>query len=237
MDQTLVQKICAEINRPIIGIIGATAPTPPYKKEIGREVGYKLREYLASHSGTLFTGGVDGVGVDVYTGVLRYCIYEATQQGTFPDDHFFVLIPKYCQEPKGFLARSPKQYSLPNTYHALSSLTRRGEIHHFYAGENMAQRRDYVSAIADVLVVINGGGGTFNEAIHALHYNKPLLALSSSGGAAHLLEVIKTTESTPHEIAKQIGEMRIDCTTLNRALISSTYSANELIQSLDKLLS
>src|SRR3989338_3121734 len=154
MDQTLVQKMRSEIPTPIIGVIGAASPTRPYTQETGIKLGYVLREYLASHPGTLFTGGVQGVGVDVYIGVTKYCIAEGIRTGKIPNDNFFVLIPKY-EASQHFLQRQTALYEPPGEYTALGRLSKRGTLWSAYAGNDMTERRDYVAAIADVLIVAN----------------------------------------------------------------------------------
>ena len=59
------------------------------------------------------------------------------------------------------------------------------------AGDSMADRREYLSKIADILVMINGGRGTLDEALHGLVAGKRLIVASNTGGKSELMPVIK----------------------------------------------
>src|SRR3989344_4806210 len=82
------EEIRTKHEKPIIGIIGATSPLRDYTKEMGIELGYKLRGFLEGKQGSLFTGGVPGVGADVYEGISKYC------EENNLEDRFFVLVPE-----------------------------------------------------------------------------------------------------------------------------------------------
>ena len=81
-----LEEITNKYESPIIGIIGATSPLPGYDSDDAYRMGYELRE-IVNDKGVLFTGGVSGVGLDVYRGIVDYCVEKDVE------DRFFVLIP------------------------------------------------------------------------------------------------------------------------------------------------
>lgn len=87
---------------PKIVVVGATAPTISYERADGIDVGYAIRKFLEGRKGSVFTGGVDGIGSDVYAGVLKYCIAEQTRTGKPVDDRFFVVIPDTVEYFKSY---------------------------------------------------------------------------------------------------------------------------------------
>ena len=120
-------------KKPIIGVIGATAPQNDYNRNQGIKVGYKLREAINS-AGTIFTGGVNGVGVDVYIGVMKFCVDHGNL-----DDKFFVLIPQFLTI-RG--TQEQISYDTPEAYHVLAALTTKGHLEIVYAGDSMDERRE-----------------------------------------------------------------------------------------------
>ena len=160
-----------EGRSPIIGVIGATFPTMPYKKHMGMKVGYVLRSYVEREEGSIFTGGVEGVGVDVYTGVTRFCIDEGIRRGELLEDGFFVLIPENIEVGSKETYRTMK-YNPPDSYEALAQLSRRRELDIVRAGANMNERREKVAEVADVIITVNGGMGTLDEAVNKIRGKK-----------------------------------------------------------------
>jgi hypothetical protein len=194
--------------------------------------------------GTLFTGGVEGVGADAYTGIMKYCIDELRTAKTgvkMPDDRFFVLVPAF--NPPSMvnkvrllgINRQSFPYIVPEVYQALGSLSERGKIDVVVAGNNMAERRGYLACVADALVVINGGTGTLDEAVMALQNGKPVITLSYSGGAALELKEHKdssypiTLSTTNPEQAYALGKFSPD-------LIHVAEDPEEILRCLDQAL-
>src|SRR3989344_1267642 len=168
-----LKEIIEKYQHPIIGIVGASTPLPGYNPREAKDLGYKLRDFVEK-GGSLFTGGVPGVGLDVYEGIVGYC----EERGV--EDKFFVMLPT--------------DISPPQEYFDLASRTKNGKLIVESAGKDMEERRDYVAEVADSLVVINGGMGTIDEAVKGLYSGKEVLCLSNSGGAAEILSKLRLGE-------------------------------------------
>lgn len=184
-DQNLVKAVRGKHESPIIGIIGSSLPDYNYTAQVGVASGYIISEYCHKNNGSIFTGGVSGVGADVFTGVSLYCSKFKKK-----DSKFFVLIPEktilnefHQNENKEMEEIS---FNLPKSYQIISQLTDT-KITEERTGRFLSDRRLYVAEVADILVAINGGYGTLDEAILALRKNKPVLVLYGSGGAAGAL--------------------------------------------------
>lgn len=162
-------------KRPLIGVIGAAKPTGEYSREVGRLAGYKLRKYLEGNEGTIFTGGVNGVGFDVYAGIVRFHLETYLKDDRLLEDMFFVL--------------TPESEAVPKEYIDLSRIVARLEI--VRVGADLEQRRTCLAEVADVLIVLNGAYGTLDEAVKGLKNSKRVVTLPSTGGTADLLAAIK----------------------------------------------
>lgn len=244
INTTLVEEIRKEKELPLVGVIGATTPTAPYTSQLGREVGYVLRQYFSTTNGTIFTGGVDGVGVDVYIGVMQCCMELARKSGQIQDDKFFVLIPSHAETllavDTPFLERSARRpiavpYTPPSEYSALGYLTARRELDIVKAGNNMSERREYVSTVADALLVVNGGLGTLEEAIDALRHGKKLIPLTPSGGAAALIGKIKTG-TTNIQLERELRRMSVREEELDQGLIHPILDSTGIASILKTIL-
>ncbi len=169
-----LKEITRKHESPIIGIIGATSPLPDYDGDDAYRLGYELRD-IVNKNGSLFTGGVSGVGIDVYKGIVDYCLEHGV------DDKFFVLFPDMKFEPL-------------KEYFRLAERTKRGVLRVEKVGANMKERRSYVGAVADLLVLVNGASGTIDEALKGLYLRKPVVCLQNSGGAAEVLSKVQRGE-------------------------------------------
>jgi predicted Rossmann-fold nucleotide-binding protein len=150
-------------------VIGATSPTEGYQDSNGIELGKHLGNWFklnANKGYHLFTGGVEGVGLDVYRGLI-----DSDRNG---DDIFSVLIPQ--------------SYS-PNNYDKYSP---NGKVTRDIIGENMEQRRVGLGFVADVLVAMNGGPGTMHEAITGLKNGRKVIALPYGGVGQTLYDAKET---------------------------------------------
>ncbi len=186
MDKQLLCKIKDSKESPLIAVIGASNPKENYEKKMGIEVGYYLKEFFRSKGGYIFTGGVDGVGVDVYTGVMKYCIDKTNNS---INDNFFILIPHYFEisdSNHNFLIQ--ETYEPPSAYESLGMLSKKGQLDKIIIGIDMEERRKYLAMIADIIVVVNGGHGTIHEAVEGLKNNKPVINLFNTGGATKILK-------------------------------------------------
>jgi hypothetical protein len=245
VEKNVVIKIRGNKEQPLIAIIGATVPTKEYDRHFGMEVGYLIRQHISPLNGTLFTGGVNGVGVDVYTGVMQYCVDELRRDRTgkkMPDDRFFVLVPSHEYIPcgKGFGLLEPKYqcvpFEVPEAYHALGAISERKSLDIVTAGDDLAERRQYLAHLADVLVAVNGTDGTLDEALIALQNGKPVITLSYSGGAALSLQTIKISPRAikfSQNITRQFGDSIRDIDT---GLIYIASNTAEMIRHLNFLL-
>lgn len=243
MTNNLADKIREKYPRPLIAVIGATNPSKEYTDRIGIAVGYQLRGYVGREGGTIFTGGVEGVGVDVYVGVMQYCLNvvrsgEKGQLSSFPNDHFFVLIPQTSGLDILLSGKSggvyDDAYYPPSGYTALGKLTKRGSLDAQRGGQTLADRRRVLSHLADVVVMVNGGGGTLDEGVTAVCNSKPVIALSYSGGAARVLSAIRNGSIAPH-LQKILRAEGIDPAGLDHNLIREASSLADLEQILDSL--
>ena len=169
-----LKEIVEKYEHPIIGVIGATSPLPNYDSDDAYRLGYELRNFV-ENKGTLFTGGVSGVGIDIYNGIIGYCLEKGVS------DKFFVLFPNMKLEPT-------------EEYFRLAEKTKDKILKVERVGEDMEERRTCIAAVADILIVMNGATGTIDEALKGLILRKPLLCLQNSGGAAEVLSKFKRGE-------------------------------------------
>jgi SLOG cluster4 family len=241
MNKELAANIRESKQQPLIAIIGATVPTEGYGRGIGVEVGHLLRKHIEPRKGTLFTGGVDGVGVDAYIGVMKYCVdsLKSSPEKKISDDRFFVLVPEFDYVPVsrdlfegGGYRIVP--FEVPKAYRTLGAFSARGELDVVIAGKDMEERRDYLARVADVVIVVNGGSGTLDEAVTALLNDKPVIALACSGGTASILSAMKdspyATTDMPQEIPSADHIKRI-----NTSLIYVAPNTSEILRRLDAL--
>ena len=177
---------------------------------MGMKVGYVLRSYVEREEGSIFTGGVEGVGVDVYTGVTRFCIDEGIRRGELLEDGFFVLIPENIEVGSKETYRTMK-YNPPDSYEALAQLSRRRELDIVRAGANMNERREKVAEVADVIITVNGGMGTLDEAVNALKLSKRVITLPYTGGAARVLDKLRNPIGRRIRLAScGFGDVNVD---------------------------
>ncbi len=238
MKLDISRQIRKSMDLPIVGVIGATNPDVDYSRTQGIEVGYALREYFDNKKGTIFTGGVDGVGVDVYTGVVKYCINAQFNDGKLRDDKFFLLVPKF--EMMHFVdeeSERPKivPYIPPQAYFALSSLIGLNVLNKIVVGNDMAERRKYVGDVADALIVVNGGFGTLDEAYQALSSGNKVITLPQTGGAANVLGLVKR-DKIPKELLLNLRKNKMSFENLNLDLLYDSNSVGNMIKILDKEL-
>lgn len=158
-----------------IGVLGAALPTKGYLPIAGIELGRKLREYVQGR-GFIFTGGVGGVGVDIYRGVLKASYGK--------DERFFTLLPEGVEPDYGYES---------------AAFGRKVKVAAF--GQDMFERRIGMGKIADVLIVLNGREGTLHEAVSALENGKKLIVLNYAG-AGSLLYQAKQKESVAPALLK-----------------------------------
>lgn len=170
----ILEEIASKYERPIIGIVGAISPLPGYDSDDAYRLGHELRRVVEKR-GSLFTGGVAGVGVDVYAGIVDYC----SQNGV--GDKFFVLFPNISDQPS-------------EEYFALAERTKKRTLNVERAGKDMEERRTCVGALADGLVVVNGAEGSIDEVLKGLMFGKEAICLQNSGGAAEVMAKIKKGE-------------------------------------------
>jgi len=203
----ILEEITKKYERPLIGIIGASSPLPNYDSDDAYRLGYELRR-IVSNRGTLFTGGVSGVGVDVYQGIVGYCVEKSLE------DKFFVLFPE------GNIQPSQEYFDLIKS---LKNSTLKVER----AGKDFEERRLYMSAIADALVLMNGSSGTVDEALKGLILGKPLVCLQNSGGAAEVIAKLKRGEiEIPLKVDK---DLIVTCDSITDVV---NYLSNECLYKL-----
>jgi HAD superfamily hydrolase (TIGR01484 family) len=163
-----------------VGVIGAIHPTVDYQKEQGEVVGARLADVVRSMNGWIFTGGVGGVGVDVFRGL-------AAQKDT--REKFLVILPEGTNVNSG--------------YEEVAGVGQ--EIQRQTIGVSMSGRRMGIALAANVLVVINGGAGTLDEAIVGLKNGRPVVALPY-GGAGKELYNMRQTGIIPDHLSGKIEQ-------------------------------
>lgn len=159
--ETDVKKIVSEYRPPRIGVIGGTCLSR-YNEDLCIAIGAALRMF-ADKEGWLFTGGVEGVGLEVYRGIARYSSEHKI------DDRFFTLLP-YGSTPWG--------------YNEIARRLLKKEVKNESCGIDMSERRAAVSRVGTVLIMVEGGDGTWDEASQALRNKTPLISFYKSGGSA-----------------------------------------------------
>ncbi|MFH1500457.1 MAG: hypothetical protein ABIE22_00755 [archaeon] len=236
VENGLVQKIRAEQGEPLIGVIGATRPSPEYRKATGMLVGSSLRKYLRWNPGVIFTGGVEGVGVDVYDGVAAFL--EKRFLKSFNADKFFVLVPELVAQKASvsdFLTGPVlTEYQPPKEYFDIAKKCG-NELEVVRAGKDMTERREYVGRVADVLVAVNGGFGTLDESYQAMKQGTPVISLWYSGGGARDLTLIKQGKLPEKEKAK-LAKFGINFEEVDRELIKAVDGHTDMIIALKAVL-
>src|SRR3989304_2801298 len=268
LDEKLVKQIRSDFRGPIIGVIGATSPDYYYSADNGIIAGYLIRKFLAKNkeftntrfaqgngSGHLFTGGVEGVGLDVYLGAAMYA-----KENKVPSK-FFALIPEFNMVPVygggdeegygfvgfvGSMARPTSfnqvPYDIPAAYYNTARLL--GEkCKEVRAGEDMSERRAYVAAVADVLVVLNGGHGTLDEAVTAIERGVPVIVVQNTGGAAKDIADRKNNKFVPDrgtskhaKFVKFAVPHRLEDKTLNMDLVHVAFDEWDIPDTLEYVI-
>ncbi|MBN2052338.1 hypothetical protein JW756_02445 [Candidatus Woesearchaeota archaeon] len=201
----MIEEKINEQEYPIIGAIGAASPTVPYNPTTGVKTGYFLRELIEKKGGSLFTGGMEGVGIDIYVGIALYCKEHKTTE-----DHFFVLFPEGDLKPAD------------GKYEEIASKVIGKPLTIIGAGKDFEQRRAGVAEAANLLVVLNGGDGTTDEVIRAIQKGKRVYCLRGTGGTADLLIDYK-----------ECPVVRSDIGLENKELIIPVDSIDELISKIE----
>lgn len=197
---------------PAVGILGAQYPEYPYICKMGVEVGYLLRKYLPE-SGVLFTGGVQGVGEDVYGGIINYCIEYGLEE-----DRFFVLVPKGDRPSEGYYKQT-KRFS-----HKL-------EIIH--QGETDIQRQEKMAEQGEVFIVVNGGYGTLNECVHAINRRRKIIVLPFTGGIAKEMAYAKIHGI--NSLKQKLSELDHHSDVIDSSMIEIANSIEDIIKHLENL--
>jgi len=225
------QAIREKREAPLISVIGATAPSEGYSPDMGIRAGYLVREFVGRMGGTVFTGGVSGVGSDTYLGVMKFCIDQAIRSGEMPDDKFFVLAPKYEHIGNGAII----PYLPPSSYLALGALTPRGSLDLELSGEHMSERRQNLSEVGDIFLMLNGGFGTLDEANLALQAGKQVITLPFTGGGARVIERIKSL-GVSTKLRKKMGEAGVSFDETDMTRLYSAHNHEEMIRQLETLV-
>jgi predicted Rossmann-fold nucleotide-binding protein len=158
-----------------IVVIGAQVPDYSYDSSMGIRVGNIIAKMMKKGD-VLITGGVEGVGLDVFTGFGL-----TPSKGTFE-----CIIPKQTQSIGKNKEVINTPYHLPEAYQIVSKLTKK-TIQVISAGNNMAERREFLAKSVDIAIVMNGGIGTLHEAVMLLQNGIPVIAIPRTGGIAELL--------------------------------------------------
>lgn len=212
LDASLIRSIRQRRRSPIVGIIGATSPdAEEYSPLMSILAAQQVHDFCEKHNGSVFTGGVGGVGIDAYTGIAMKL--RGNPNG---DDRFFVLIPSQCQvhfQQHGRVISRLVDYRHPFAYDHLATFIGSKKLDVAVAGRDMEERRRYVAEVADILVLINGSGGTLHESLCGLAKERPVLAISGTGGVAdklirvkqgddwsHIAESVRGISDIPHNI-------------------------------------
>lgn len=214
---------------PLIGVIGSTRPSFPYSSKSGIELGYLLRSYLNEREGTLFTGGVEGVGVDVYAGVIKWELLNPGKIIASRNNRFVTIIPERIDFRKEAIP-----YTLPRVYSLLANMLGNAAVREIRYGSEMYERRLAIASLGDVLIMCSGGAGTLHEALEALSLGKPVIAIPSTGGTSREISYIKLVGEADEKLMDELGMERgkqIDFSNLH--LVGST---KEAIKKLEEII-
>lgn len=174
-------EILARHKRPIIAVLGSIEPDIEFELDDAVRLGYMLGEFC-KEGGTVMTGGVQGVGVAAYSGLLDYCSESRNNIS------FFVLLP--CDDN-----------IQPIEYMDLASRSGHDLVIE-RIGRDMAERRVGLASVADIAVICNGAQGTLDEAINMLIKKKDIIVLANSGGAAkYIASELRRSLNTIHIIS------------------------------------
>jgi hypothetical protein len=193
----LMKQIAGEIRSrhpgPLIAAIGAGDPDKPYTIPMGMKAGYGIAEYIDdNYHGTLFTGGMNGVGADIFVGVTRYRMHASHGQPPVINfRHFFVLIPERETHSIMGFGEFIEPFQESYSYRQLAALTG-DDIIRERAGDSLEERRICLAHTADFAVCLNGTGGTLDEAAMILQHGKPVITCAESGGVSEALQTYKT---------------------------------------------
>ncbi|MBS3149294.1 hypothetical protein J4455_01190 [Candidatus Woesearchaeota archaeon] len=199
-------EISEKYSAPIIALVGAMVPLPKYESDETKILGYELRKAIGK-KGTLFTGGVNGVGVDFYKGIVDYCKENSV------DDRFFVLLPEAFIDPASEYMNLAKQL---NCHLKIERV-----------GNDMEERRTYVAQLADKLVVVNGSKGTLDECVKGLFYGKEIICLENSGGAADVLAILKRGEISNESFNLNLDLIKLFGSAVDAVKYLSTTCLND----------
>lgn len=182
-----------DIEKPVIAVLGATSPNEDYIPLMGWRIGRLLRDEVMN--GSICTGGVEGVGLDVYCGFVDTCLQTSDK----PNDRFFVAIPTHTLEMPSLMdddIRSPYckpqlvPYSAPKGYQIAAKLLHQ-ELKVLRVGADMAERRKKLAEMANIAIAINGGMGTLEEIVLAASLGARVFIDGNSGGACRIIAKMK----------------------------------------------
>lgn len=220
-----IRKSLADLGKegPYIAFIGATCPGEDYDAGLTMLTASLLRKDIKN--GTIFTGGVGGVGLDVQLGIVMRCMMEKEKTGTEQQDKFFILIPTkhfVSFEQSGEVISSLEPYEPPKGYNTLAKAVGRKEVFAVRAGTDMEQRRNLLAEVADVCIVCNGGYGTLHEAILALNAGARVIALRGTGGAAEKIAIANTHGDWTFQVVKCFEKEAFTLPDPSLALVAET---------------
>lgn len=190
-----VRKIVSKYEPPRIGVIGGSYVSESNAR-LCRRIGGSLRDFIGRR-GWLFSGGVSGAGFEVYRGIADYSSQHRVS------DRFFTLLPRGDE---------------PYEYTDLARKLLKKEVTNEACGSSMEQRRRAMSMVGNVLIVVEGGGGTEDEALNAVENGTPLISFYKSGGAAG--EYSEKSELV-HPVA-DINEMLATLSTVTKRSANSS---------------
>lgn len=194
VDPELLKTIRQNYPSPIVGIIGSTAPDESdYSPLMSIMVAQQVHDFCNAKKGSCFTGGVGGVGVDAFMGIAL-----KAKGKPIGSDRFFILIPEqyaFAYEKHGEEHIGMLDYNPPYAYNHMAQYIGKDRCNTIVAGEEMSARRRYVAQVADILVMVNGSGGTLHEGLLGLSGGKPLIVVSGTGGMADVLAECKRRDS------------------------------------------
>lgn len=217
-----IEHIRNQKRGPLISVLGSTSPSKPYNYKHGVQAGWIVQEFVQSIGGTMVTGGVHGVGVHSYAGAVRYC-KDAGEQ-----PKFFCVIPHFYQTHTEDGRPELYEYDLPDDYLMLAHLFGFGETEVVRGGHTMDERRQVLAAVSDCAVLLNGSGGTLDEAENVLKQRTNLVVVRGTGGIAKLLESAK--EFGWHGLMRQLGIKKPTSINTNFLHLASMENLHQVLE-------
>lgn len=216
------------VNSPLVAVVGTMSSSSSHEMY---QLGSCLREGVGEVDGVMFTAGLPSWIVEFYRGVkdhARSVVNQAfgaalrnivSQEGD-GRDLFFLLFPEDFQESLRNKAR---------LYKGLYDLNNQTALEYCIRGKSLRETvSQVVPEIADAVVLFGGDGSLAHYAHQVIAAGKPIIPITTSGGAAALLARFgQQTRPTPREVA-ELASYGVIIEPEQKQLIQPVYDPSRL---------